>query len=84
MKHFSVLPFLLMSTAAWAQATPQGAADLTALFQTYLGKTPGVVNVVADGDEYEITLDASPQIAMLPAEAGTSMTATPYTLLASL
>ena len=83
MKYLSVLPFLLMSTAAWAQATPQGAADLTVLFQTYLGKTPGVVNVVADGEEYEITLDASPLIAMIPGEAGASMTATPYSLRAS-
>lgn len=83
MKHFAVLPFLLMSTAALAQATPQGAADLTALFQTYLGKTPGVVNVVADGDEYEITLDASPLIAMIPSEAGASMTATAITMRVS-
>ena len=83
MKHFSVLPFLLMSSAAWAQATPQGAADLTALFQTYLGKTPGVVNVVADGEEYAITLDASPLIAMVPAEAGASMTATPIAMRVS-
>ena len=83
MKHFSVLPFLLMSTAAWAQATPQGAADLTVVLQTYLGKTPGVVNVLADGDEYEITLDASPLIAMIPAEAGASMTATPFVMRAA-
>ena len=83
MKHFAVLPFLLMSSAAWAQATPQGAADLTALFQTYMGKTPGVVNVVADGEEYEITLDASPLIAMIPAEAGASMTATPISMRVS-
>ena len=83
MKHFAVLPFLLITTAAWAQATPQGAADLTTLFQTYLGKTPGVVNVIADGEEYEITLDASPLIAMMPAEAGASMTATPIVMRVS-
>ena len=83
MRHFAVLPFLMMTTAAWAQATPQGAADLTATFQTYLGKTPGVVNVLADGDAYEITLDASPLIAMIPAEAGASMTATPLVMRAS-
>jgi hypothetical protein len=83
MKHFSILPLLMMSTAAWAQATPQGAADLTALFQTYLGSTPGVVNVVADGEDYEITLDAGPLIAMIPAEAGASMTASPYQMRAS-
>ena len=69
MKTFALLPLLLCSTAAFApaalaQATPQGAADLLATFQTYLGKTPGVVNVVADGDAYAVTLDAAPLIAM--------------------
>lgn len=83
MKHFAVLPFLLMSTAAFAQATPQGAADLTAVFQTYLGKTPGVVNVTADGDAYAITLDAGPLIALIPAEAGATMTATPIRMRAT-
>ncbi len=83
MKHLSALPFLLLSTAAWAQATPQGAADLTVLFQTYLGKTPGVVNVVADGEEYAVTLDAGPLIAMIPAEAGAAMKGTPYVLRVS-
>ncbi len=82
MKHFAVLPLLLMSTTAFAQATPQGAADLTAVFQTYLGKTPGVVSVTADGDAYAITLDAGPLIAMIPAEAGATMTATPIQMRA--
>ncbi|MGQ0566192.1 MAG: hypothetical protein ACT4OK_14150 [Gemmobacter sp.] len=83
MKHFTALSFLMMTTAAWAQATPQGAADLTATFQTYLGRTPGVVNVVPDGEEYEITLDASPLIAMVPPEAGAAMTATPVVMRVS-
>lgn len=83
MKHFAVLPFLMMSTAALAQATPQGAADLTAVFQTYLGKTTGVVSVTADGDAYAITLNAGPLIAMIPAEAGAAMTATPIQMRAT-
>ena len=79
-KHFSALSFLLLTTAAWADATPQGAADLTAVFQTYLGKTPGVVNVVADGDAYAVTLDAAPLLAMVPAEAKATVSMTPYKL----
>ena len=83
MKHFAVLPFLLMSTAAFAEATPQGAADLTAVFQTYLGKTPGVVSVTADGDAYAITLDAGPLIALIPAQANSTITATPIQMRAT-
>lgn len=61
-----------------AQATPQGAAELTAVFQTYLGKVPGVVNVVADGDAYAVTLDASPLFAMIPPQAGAKAAMSPY------
>lgn len=77
MKHFAVLPLLLISTTAFAQATPQGAADLTAVFQTYLGKTPGVVSVTAEGDAYAVTLDAGPFIDMIPAEVAMTVSATP-------
>ncbi len=66
---------------AWGQATPQGAADLTALFQTYLGATPGVVNVVPEGGAYAVTLDATPLMSMIPAEAGVAMKMTPHRML---
>jgi hypothetical protein len=67
-----------MPVLAAAEATPQGAADLTALFRTYLGAVPGVVAVATDGDGYAVTLDAAPLIALLPAEAGAAATVSPY------
>lgn len=77
-KLFSAVSLIALATgAAHAEATQQGAADLTAVFQTYLSAMPGVVNVVADGDAYAVTLDATPFIAMMPAEAGVSLTMSP-------
>lgn len=38
-------------------ATQAGASRLTDVFQTYLGDTPSVVNVVPEGDSYQATLD---------------------------
>jgi hypothetical protein len=75
----SVLAIALPGVAL-AQATPQGTAELTAAFQTYLSATPGVVNVVADGDAYAVTLDAGPFIAMIPAQAGVTLSMSPVTL----
>jgi hypothetical protein len=64
----------LWSTTALAQATDEGAADLLAMFQTYLGSTEGVVSVVADGESYAVTLDPTPLMALVPAEAGLTAT----------
>lgn len=71
----------LSAAAALAQGTPQGAADLTATFQTYFGSVPGVVNVVPEGEGYVVTLDATPLFAMIPAEAGAKVSMTPHRLL---
>lgn len=76
-RPLAVLALILPGVAA-AEATPQGAADLTALLQTYLGRTPGVVGVVADGDAYAVTLDAGPVLAMIPSGAGMTVTASPF------
>lgn len=76
----ALAPAALTPAAAIAQATPQGAADLTALFQTYLGSVPGVVNVVADGDAYAVTLDATPLFARIPATSGARAAMSPYRL----
>ena len=66
----SALPFVLWSTTALATpATPEGAAALVAMFQTYLGATDGVVGVVAEGDVYDVTLDFAPLIAAMPEKA---------------
>lgn len=71
----------LSAAAALAQGTPQGAADLTATFQTYFGKVPGVVNVVPEGDGYVVTLDATPLFAMIPAEAGVQVSMTSHRMV---
>lgn len=47
------------------EATPQGAARLTETFQTYLGRSPGVVTVTAEGATYALRLDATPVLAPL-------------------
>lgn len=76
-KAFSVLPFVLWSTTALATpATPEGAAALVAVFQTYLGATDGVVGVEAQGDAYALTLDFAPLIALMPDE-GAEATVSP-------
>ncbi|EEW25893.1 hypothetical protein [Rhodobacter ferrooxidans] len=57
-------PFLVLAAlpAHANPATPEGAARLTAAFQTYLGQTPGVVTVLPQGESYGVTLDFTPLI----------------------
>ena len=63
----TTLPFVLWSTSALATpATPEGAAALIAMFQTYLGATDGVVAVVAQDEAYDVALDFAPLIAQMP------------------
>lgn len=65
------IPALFVASAACAlPTTPEGAAHLTEVFQTYLGTVAGVVTVVPEGEVYTLTLDATPLMAMAPAEAG--------------
>ncbi len=70
---------LLSSTALADSATPEEAARLALLFQTYLGAEPGVVTVVPVGEAYTVTLDFAPFIAKASAEAF-SGTITPYVM----
>lgn len=51
------------STPALAEATPEEAQRLTALFQSYLGSEPGVVSITTAGDSYAAKLDLSPLFA---------------------
>lgn len=76
------LPLLLSAShAALAAATPEEAARLTTLFQSYLGAEPGVVKVEPDGDDYTVTLDIAPLAAKAAASGLTiSMTPTELTL----
>lgn len=67
--RLAALPLLLISTAAYAAepATPEGAAELTTLLQTYLGAKEGVVSVEPGDEVYDVTLDFAPLTAGLPA-----------------
>lgn len=66
------LALSLWSTTALAQATDEGAAELLAVFQTYLGTTEGVVAVVVEEDYYKVTVDPAPLLAKVPAEGLTA------------
>ncbi len=73
----ATLPFTLCATFVWAEpATDAGAAALTAVLQTYLGASDGVVNVAVEGEVYGVTLDFAPLIAALP-DAGTEALISP-------
>jgi hypothetical protein len=52
------------------EATPQGAARLTETLQTYLGRSPGVVTVTAEGAGYAVRLDPTPVLSALQDGAG--------------
>ncbi|GLS85565.1 hypothetical protein GCM10010873_05380 [Cypionkella aquatica] len=81
MRYSSIiaLPLSLCATFAAAEATPEGAAALTATFQNYLGTTEGVVAVAVDGDTYEVTIDPAPLVAKIPAQ-GLTASVTPLVL----
>lgn len=75
----ALVPFLMASTAMANPATQEGADHLTQVFQTYLGATEGVVAVAPSGDVYDLTLDATPLIAMQK-DQGVTGTITPFEL----
>ena len=68
------------SPAIAEPATPDGAARLTSVFETYLGSTPGVVSVVPDNESYRATFDFNPIFALGAAE-GLTGTVTPMELV---
>ena len=75
-----VLVALLLASSALAQpATQQGADRLNQVFQTYLGQGAQVVSVTANGDVYDLTIDAQPLIA-LGQDAGALGSVTPLEL----
>jgi hypothetical protein len=72
------LPLCLSAgIAAATPATPEGAADLVKVLQTYLGATDGVVSVAPEGEVYGVKLDFAPLIAKAPKDAGIEITLTP-------
>lgn len=73
-----VLPLVALAAPAFADPATQAGADrLTALFQTDLGRVPGVVAVTPEGDSYRVALDFAP-IAGQP--GGTGFTMSPIRL----
>lgn len=82
---FYVLPLtavvcLFPAFAHAADATAEGAADLTLVLQTYLGATDGVVSVVPSGSAYAVTLDFAPLIAKAPDGVTASVTPMDFSL----
>jgi hypothetical protein len=75
----AVLPLVFAGSTAFAEATDEGAARLTQVFQTYLGTVEGVVTVAVAGDSYTLTLDAAP-FAALAAENGGSASVSPMVM----
>ncbi|MGB8315786.1 MAG: hypothetical protein WCE69_15010 [Aestuariivirga sp.] len=60
----SALLFASANTSALAvTASPEEAARLTGVFQTYLGQEPGVVTVTPAGEAYDVKIDFTPLIA---------------------
>lgn len=72
----AALPLAFCAGSAWAEATDAGAADLTAVLQTYLGAAEGVVKVAVEGEAYGVTLDFAPLIAAIP-DAGVEASISP-------
>lgn len=69
----ALLLLISLGTPALAAASREEAQRLTGVFQTYLGTTPGVVSVTANGDSFDVRIDFAPLIALAP---GKDFTAT--------
>jgi hypothetical protein len=75
------LPLGLFTSFASAEvATPEGAADLTDVLQTYLGSTAGVVSVAPSGGAYSVKIDFAPLVAKTDAEIQTKITPIEFSL----
>lgn len=70
---------LTSNTALAGPATPEEAARLLGLLQTYVGAEPGVVTVAPTGDAYTVTFDFAPFIAKAASDTFTG-TITPYVM----
>ena len=64
------------SFQALAAATPEEAARLTAVMQSYVGNEPGVVTVTPNGESYNTRLDFAPLIAKIK-QTGFAASVTP-------
>jgi hypothetical protein len=77
------LPLLLASShMALAAATPEEAARLAAVFQTFLGAGPTVVKVTPNSDDYTVTVDISSLTAKMAA-SGADVKMSPITFALS-
>jgi hypothetical protein len=69
---------LISASAAYAApATPEGAAHLQDVFQTYCGTPEGLISVEPAGESYDVSIDVTPLAAFAP-EGAASFSATPY------
>ncbi|MDP1700670.1 MAG: hypothetical protein Q8L53_06905 [Aestuariivirga sp.] len=64
---FAFICFVSASTPGLAAAaTAEEAQRLAGVFQTYLGKEPGVVTVIPSGEAYDVKVDLAPFLAKIP------------------
>jgi hypothetical protein len=75
----SIALIAFCASPAVAAATQDDADRIAASLQNYLGKTPGLIAVVPDGDAFRLTLDATPLIAKI-GDPNLSVTVTPIVL----
>jgi hypothetical protein len=54
--------FSTSASALAAAASPEEAARLVSVFQTYLGREAGVVAVTPAGEDYDVKIDFAPLI----------------------
>lgn len=81
-KFITTTIFLVSASAASLAAATQEEADrIKASLQSYLGSEPGVVAVAAQGDDYVITLDATPYLAKV-GTSGFTAKVDPYVMTA--
>lgn len=57
-----------------APATQEGAAKLQAAFESYIGRTPGVLTVKAEGSDYAVTLNPLPVLRSISGTPGPKAT----------
>jgi hypothetical protein len=75
---FALALFCSVATSALAApATPQEAARLTGVFESILGKEPGVVSVAPRDESYDVKLDFTPYLKKY-ADAAFKGTISPY------
>ncbi len=79
LSHALIVSLLTSTSALAAPATPEEAARLTALFQSYVGDAAGVFSVTPNGEVYDVKVDAKPLIDKMPVKTGEDIPAVTIT-----